>query len=1498
MDQDRIVASAESDMLSISDTSSQEENGGYTNTGGRRQPKNKMKLRSIKLSRLPSFGSCIRPQKSPSTRSSSLYSRQSTPITMPYASPNYTKVINSSDAKKGSLQKSAGTLTRRSSFKSKKLKKTRSIKVASIGSLGSSTTEKSAPHDRSSISLPSYLKADFQASPSNSESSVSSNDQTRIANSTLDSSVRVLKKATGLRPQRILTKTASFKSKRPNRNKCTEVSEIPDSNVERATCSSTLKHKKFPRLKVEVKTGEGESGGNSAMKVCPYTYCSLHGHHHGTLPPLKRFVSMRRRLLKNQKSIKPESRSIPKAKRYTNRRRGTQTTQVVCNGNSADKETIQDDITSSSRTEKVFKPDLNSTCCQSGEDKHISDCANHAEMLLGETSSHPHPSFEQQKTSDSLTAKPETQVAISAVQGTSEECCCITTEPIKLILDAGDIESKGGRIVASSIHSGDNVPILSVDHHKFTEISLPELKDSIQCNNLSLKLDGIVSSSDEEVPTDAIVHQEANRDRAAGLNLEVFKDNSKSHIEVVEASTQTRVIGKENNENFEPDNGFLEGNSSSGDSMLNSTTEEPHKTQMEKPKYTGFWGLIYQHMKSGIAAEVETELPLDGKEKEELPRGGKVKEEQVKVKDDNSLLRKNEFVSFQTLSGTDQNMGMGECDEGDQKFEPWQSDAIKLVQEAFDKILSEIPDRSSDDQSISSDITSEQDLLDENHSEGGERSISSSFERTKESIKQNPEESGIEAIDINSKTSEEEKAASKQENNSKKQISKNWSNLKKVIILKRFVKALEKVKNFNPRKPQFLPVEPDPETEKVYLRHQTMEERKNADEWMLDYALRQVISNLAPAQKRKVGLLVQAFETVTPPTDIKTRLSFNAKSSSHPTPVQGCTGSPIQSGEQNNSESLGKAPYLEMSFRETLDEVSDISTAERHIPGTCSELKERDLRGCSNAELDMSASETSHRNLEDKETIAFNLEEEDNNSILTDDQPDVVDSSSTKLEEPRLLDKPLSKPDDTGSTSHEEFLVNGQILPEVSKEVLLIYDSEIRDSDMQLNSKKFKSGNLIDANGEQSHELKSELSSIVSSVVSSASFCELSEEPMTACGGEANSKHEVLQESSPEEESEPHDTIDTDNLIDADGERSREPKSELSSIVSSVVSSTSFSELSAERMAACGGQADPKRDVQHSTLQEESEPPDTNDMEPENKLEKQKYMRLWYLIYKHMGAHPLEGADKEEQGGDANKLLETEGADFCEDSSEMNQKMLMDNQIATSQKIECPHIEAIKLIEEAIDDIHLPDMQDDSTDDQSITGNKIPEQDFQKKHGESREIFLSNSSDSAEDSFRGSNNTNVEQGTTVDPKEASSRRNNISALEESETESKLGNTTKPKSQKSWSNLKKLILLKRFVKALEKVTTFNPREPQYLHLDSDSEVEKVNLRHQNMEDRKNAEEWMLDHALQQVVAKLTPARKRKVELLIEAFETVTPSLEVKTHQQNSAAGSPHARLIHV
>ena len=63
---------------------------------------------------------------------------------------------------------------------------------------------------------------------------------------------------------------------------------------------------------------------------------------------------------------------------------------------------------------------------------------------------------------------------------------------------------------------------------------------------------------------------------------------------------------------------------------------------------------------------------------------------------------------------------------------------------------------------------------------------------------------------------------------------------------------------------QLRPSKPGPKAEKVGLRHEAVDGRRAAEEWMVDYALRKEVKRLARAQKRKVEMLVQAFESVLP----------------------------------------------------------------------------------------------------------------------------------------------------------------------------------------------------------------------------------------------------------------------------------------------------------------------------------------------------------------------------------------------------------------------------------------------------------------------------------------------------------------------------------------------------------------------------------------------------------------------------------------------------------
>lgn len=104
----------------------------------------------------------------------------------------------------------------------------------------------------------------------------------------------------------------------------------------------------------------------------------------------------------------------------------------------------------------------------------------------------------------------------------------------------------------------------------------------------------------------------------------------------------------------------------------------------------------------------------------------------------------------------------------------------------------------------------------------------------------------------------------------------------------RRMEDVQEIREFNPRPPRFLPLEHDPEAEKVRLRTQLMDARKNTEEWMIDYALQQVVTKLAPARKRKVELLVEAFETIMPLPVYEAPL-HGISGFTHSRPMQACS---------------------------------------------------------------------------------------------------------------------------------------------------------------------------------------------------------------------------------------------------------------------------------------------------------------------------------------------------------------------------------------------------------------------------------------------------------------------------------------------------------------------------------------------------------------------------------------------------------------------------------
>jgi len=980
-----------------------------------------------------------------------------------------------------------------------------------------------------------------------------------IASDADNKTQRVITRRLSLKPVRILAKIPTFKSK----NSSMESGQSPDTSLLRATCSSALKDSHFPHH-IGIPQEESDSQGVSAVaKVCPYSYCSLHGHRHGNLPPLKRFVSMRRRTLKNQKPTKMDHQPVTRSDQFGNAKKATRKTQTVH--------------------------------CEGGK-SHFQN----KKKLVRDSCIRPHDT-------------PESTV----------------TESVK-----------------------------------------------------SVSTDGIQFSAPD--------------------------------IEMLEGEVTN--TGK----NMEPDHEVVEVSSVPKESTHASTTDMACGLQERDKKHINMWHLVYKHAVLSNTGKSENKQPFDGRDKEG---------------------RDQEFLATNEVNNSN---CRDDCDT-DHDMDDENKNVIELVQKAFDEILLPEPEELfSDDNSKSEGGDSDEVLL--------EKREGQTEWKTSEST--------------------ESPIAQRMETKSDQRAPKSWSNLKKLILWKRFVKALEKVRNIHPQRPRRFPSDSNFEMEKVFLKHQTAEEKKHAEEWMLDYALQKVISKLAPAQRRRVTLLVEAFETVQPFQDVEnsTRLSATTEHQSNL----------IQSLENSSNQSKEEASLSHNSTMELAVSTGDDPMIEMHSPTM---LKER----C----VDYPETETVN-----------------NMPVFRDIEEDL---------------------------NGKQCLARSYDNEKLSSDNANIFVGEIKDT---------RSSSLYKPTEFTSSHVEDSTNAVVN---------DGSEDLLSSLNTE---NQHIKSESSGRD-------VETKNLIGDNEEKISMPKNLLveglvRSLRSNLIGSGAPAKLSDE------SSADEKVKLETETVEEfptkeQSKAPTSASVEPETPVEKQNNTGLWYLVYKHMVSNMAEsnsksvidGEDEQESAFDESRTrgssISYEGIPVSDQEKQFKDHAVADPEVALQQ------IEAIKMVEEAIDSI-LPDDQDDLADKESLTGNTISDN---SKQSDRTEGVYSEGLNQKEEKMESGNEILQEQQKESAPKEQ-------------------GKTNQPLSR-SWSNLKKVILLRRFIKSLEKVRKFNPRGPRYLPLEPDSEAEKVNLRHQDMEERKGTEEWMLDYALRQVVSKLTPARKRKVELLVEAFETVIPTI---------------------
>lgn len=695
---------------------------------------------------------------------------------------------------------------------------------------------------------------------------------------------------------------SSFKSKNSSMDNFSEISE--ESHLERATFSSILKDSKFPeQLKHQARPSEPEEVLPVA-KFCPYQHCSLHGHHHHHEPPTKRFAYLKRRTTKDQKITNSETQTTDKS---SGKRREPKVTKKVSDG----KKDVDDSIEfyAKTRSEPVSS--------------HGHDDAEFADILFGVNS------FQEGKNKIPVSTNQDFNNLTNEKDENSNGSKGVL-EKKKSLKKANQLSmwhmihqhmvsglaTESGEMVVQQVdevkksHTKDfddaasqeteirKMFAIKLVRDAIEKILLPEVQDDqsttsevISEQDLSEKNqnEGEITSDQKDEPPAPVAEEKPKTKTEKGTpnrwsylkkvillkrfvteleKVKKFNPKKPRHLPLPpEPENETVSLrrqngsGKKNSDEWMLDyalqkvvselaptqkrkvallvkafetvapaqddpqesksNGELQRVGSETKAKLEEINEsssfaeknEESKSDLEKEKHMKMWHMIYQHVVTDIATKLGSELLLDGEEST------------------NSEEKNLQEVEDQS--------------EQNYRLRFTQSDAVKLVQESVDEILlPDVPDNSSQDtQSIASDIASDQEEV----LAGGEpRKLEKDF-----------------IID------ETEKSTTKGSLRLHQQKSKNWSKLKKHILLQRSIKALEGFRKLKPQSPQQELLKNDQEEEKkIELRRQMMNERKKAEQWMLDYAVQHIVTKLTPARKKRVSMLVEAFEAVVPLPEI------------------------------------------------------------------------------------------------------------------------------------------------------------------------------------------------------------------------------------------------------------------------------------------------------------------------------------------------------------------------------------------------------------------------------------------------------------------------------------------------------------------------------------------------------------------------------------------------------------------------------------------------------
>lgn len=860
----------------------------------------------------------------------------------------------------------------------KKMKKSRPTKRSDLERLGSPNIRRQVPQPgkppppltpvfaspqkkypvKASETTPNYMKATSSSDARKERSQVSSrNLQTlfdgksssrkdsnsmKISSGSVHKAARALARTSSSKLVRTLTKTTSFKPARTSAKKCSPLVLTENLDIQRATCSSTLKDSNFPAF-LELSSGATEVEGTSVTKVCPYTYCSLNGHHHPPLPPLKSFLSTRRRMLKTQRSFKLGCLSPRRSKPISTSKEEIQVEETNFDEKSPNQDPLNSSMTSSTdffiqiySKERETTADITDSTVDglTGGDETAAqdDYRQVLEIFSGESAFSEIDSLDDSSENvDSVSSDMEAEEYSEEVDQNKDAeqevyCPLRAEENLKL----GSLCWSDGKVESSAIIPEDNPEFGPSDMDCEAENYSTMYLDYEAENSLQRGKDSDLEGDSDEfgsciIPEESIfksgIENRCFGEIQAGVALHQSSDEESFDKESVSSKAGSYPDYQIEDYVEGPDN---ESHDQSG-LQVEDESIYPLKTEHLIGEYK------HEFARCDDAAGQEWDLDLQDFHDMNEESSNQECEGSIGSKDvigcyqydnnsntscfncealngsipTNEKDSESKNNSFELKLATD----AGDAMEENGPVDPVQalfrieicislqgSTEImkdKSIEDLDNNHLETIEMEGKSDQNLSG-----MDLMDGTQDHSADEKSISSYNETLNSLEdiEAANSKATVSTDLGEEISPTPKDPSGirtkniyQGCHSNQELAESCKTLNWKAGCKRSIEEFNDPKEFNPREPNFLPVEPDPEAEKVDLKHQMMDERKNADEWMLDYAIQKAVNKLAPARKKKVALLVEAFETVMPVPRYDTQHRHSSLPFNDARPIQACS---------------------------------------------------------------------------------------------------------------------------------------------------------------------------------------------------------------------------------------------------------------------------------------------------------------------------------------------------------------------------------------------------------------------------------------------------------------------------------------------------------------------------------------------------------------------------------------------------------------------------------